>query len=765
MQRRHVWPAVKAGLSLAQADDLAARGRHASAERVLRELAGALVRRRAPADAATVLLRLGRLLGERGRAAHAVRAFDSATLLAEQAGDRVLVAAARIWQASASADARALAAAEAACRDVRRDGGPDAAHHAWATSVLARVCIWQGRLDEARALVDECPATAVVDDTTAFVEGTVVRVLLEADAIFDAGRRLELAVATCAAPADPLVRVLLATAHLRFDCRVGDLTKAAEALAVVRTEARRLRLPLRVVRAELIHAFAMRRGGLIAEASRALGRIRRLALVLPPLLREELDRAAGPGATISRPMSRAVPQQPSGAGLTSLIEVCRGSSSSLETVTRGAHEIRAALGAHRVEIAADPAAPVPFVSVGMGAATTLVGRVLAEGRPVGPMTVGDSQEVAVPVRWESRTVAALACRLSHASSDAASWLGAAAAVLAGRVEDCVRGLQQAQAPASQVPGLLGGSAAMAAVRAAVVRAAPAPFAVLVVGESGVGKELIARAVHALSGRRQERLCDLNCAALPDELVESELFGYVRGAFTGAMTDRAGVFEEASGGTLFLDEVVDLSLRAQAKLLRVIQQQEVRRLGDSRCRSVDVRIVSAANRDPRQVAQTGAFRPDLVYRLDVIRIAVPPLRERREDVAELAGHIWRAAAIRVGSRATLGRDTLAALADHDWPGNVRELQNVLATMAVVAPREGRLDTRYLPAHVTRAGPPAAPVRLEAARRDLDRRVVEAALSRAAGHRGRAARELGVSRQGLLKLMARVGVPGGARRGGT
>ncbi|HEY6507709.1 MAG TPA: sigma 54-interacting transcriptional regulator [Vicinamibacterales bacterium] len=720
------------------------------------------MRRRAGADAATVLVRLGRLLVERGRSAEAVRVFESATALAEQAGDEALVAASRIWQASAWADARNLAAAEAACRDLRRDGRLSEPAHAWATSVLARVCIWQGRLAEARALVDEAPARRVADATTAFVEGTAVRVLLETGAVFEAGRRLDLAVATCTAPADSLVRVLLATARLRFACAVGDLAKADEALRVVRAEAGLLRLPLRVVRAELLHAVALRRGGLASEASRALGRIRRLARVLPPLLREDLERAARAGVPIGELTSGTVSRQPCSVGLTSLVEMCRGPSSSLETVTRGAHEIRALLGAHRVEMAADVVAPLPFVSVGTGPATTLAERVLAEGRPVGPLIVGECQEVAVPVRWESRTVAALTCRLGQPAADTTSWLSAAAAILAGRVEDCVRGLHQGRAQASLVPGLLGGSAAMATVRAAVARAAPAPFAVLVVGESGVGKELIARAVHALSGRRQERLCDLNCAALPDELVESELFGYVRGAFTGAMADRAGVFEEASGGTLFLDEVVDLSLRAQAKLLRVIQQQEVRRLGDSRCRPVDVRIISAANRDPRHVAQAGGFRADLVYRLDVIRIAVPPLRERREDVAELASHLWRAAVVRVGSRATLARDTLGALADYDWPGNVRELQNVLATMAVVAPREGRLDARHLPPHVTRPDAPSTPLRLEAARRDLDRRVVEAALSRTAGHRGRAARELGVSRQGRRKLLARVGVPGGARR---
>jgi transcriptional regulator with PAS, ATPase and Fis domain len=244
--------------------------------------------------------------------------------------------------------------------------------------------------------------------------------------------------------------------------------------------------------------------------------------------------------------------------------------------------------------------------------------------------------------------------------------------------------------------------------------------------------------------------------LPDDLLEAELFGHVRGAFTGAVGDRTGLFEDAHGGTLFLDEVVDLSARAQAKLLRVLQQQEVKRLGESRPRRIDVRIVSAANRDPREAVAAGAFRPDLVYRLDVIRISVPPLRERREDVAELADHFWRVAAGGVGSRAALGRDALEALTAYHWPGNVRELQNVLASMAVAAPREGRIGVRHLPAHLSTRPREDPPARLDALRRECEHRAVVAALARTAGHRGRAARELGLSRQGLLKLMARVGV---------
>ena len=176
--------------------------------------------------------------------------------------------------------------------------------------------------------------------------------------------------------------------------------------------------------------------------------------------------------------------------------------------------------------------------------------------------------------------------------------------------------------------LMGASAAMAEVRLAVERAAGAPFAVLVEGESGAGKELVARALHRCGPRRDRPFCTVNCAALPDDLVEAELFGHVRGAFTGAIAERPGVFEEAHGGTLLMDEIGELSPRAQAKLLRVIQEGELRRIGENVSRRINVRVVSATNRDLRHEVAAGRFRLDLLYRLDVIHIAVPPLRERR-----------------------------------------------------------------------------------------------------------------------------------------
>ena len=189
-------------------------------------------------------------------------------------------------------------------------------------------------------------------------------------------------------------------------------------------------------------------------------------------------------------------------------------------------------------------------------------------------------------------------------------------------------------------GLLGRSAAMDELRSAVCRVAESPYPVLVTGESGSGKELVARAIHRLSRRTDRCFGAVNCAALTDELVEAELFGYARGAFTSPVTECAGLFEAADRGTLFLDEVGELSARAQAKLLRVLQDGEIRRLGENLPRRVDVRVVSATNRPLEADVSTGRFREDLLYRVDVLRIALPPLRDRDDAVLLLAEHFWR-----------------------------------------------------------------------------------------------------------------------------
>ncbi|HSF99782.1 MAG TPA: sigma 54-interacting transcriptional regulator, partial [Vicinamibacterales bacterium] len=287
-------------------------------------------------------------------------------------------------------------------------------------------------------------------------------------------------------------------------------------------------------------------------------------------------------------------------------------------------------------------------------------------------------------------------------------------------------------PSTLMPELIGRGPTMQAVRAAIRQAARTSFSVVIEGESGTGKELVARALHRLSDRRSGRFMAVNCAALTDDLVEAELFGFARGAFTGAMAARAGLFEEAHGGSLFLDEVSELSARAQAKLLRALQEREVRRLGENSARRVDVRVVAATNQPLREATRLGRFREDLLFRLAVVRIVLPPLRERPEDLPELAQAFWRRAIADVGKQVRLSREALSVLGGHDWPGNIRELQNVLAALAVEAPARGRLCGQHVRRHLANTSTGRAPVlSLDETRRRCERRAIAEALARHGG----------------------------------
>ena len=394
-----------------------------------------------------------------------------------------------------------------------------------------------------------------------------------------------------------------------------------------------------------------------------------------------------------------------------------------------------------------------------------VRRVLAAAPPA---TIVDGAAIvaSAAVRYAGRAVGRIIARGPiEARATLEQAVAALAAVAAPAVRARLDALAMGRAADGLLPDLVGQSASICALRAEIARAAGTPFPVLVEGESGTGKELVARALHRLGPRRDRKFCAVNCAAITDELFEAELFGYARGAFTGAVGARPGLFEEAHDGTLFLDEVGDLSARAQAKLLRALQEREIRRLGENTPRAVDVRVVAATNIPLAAAVEAGRFRADLLFRLAVIRMRVPPLRDRAEDIPLLAHAFWRRLAGEADKRVALGADVLAALCRHRWPGNVRELQNVLASLVVVAPLRGRVTLRQL-AQVLRTEVPAddAPgLSLDDGRRLFERRMIVAALARHGGRRGAAAHELGLTRQGLAKAMRRLELGGGGSEG--
>jgi transcriptional regulator with AAA-type ATPase domain len=370
---------------------------------------------------------------------------------------------------------------------------------------------------------------------------------------------------------------------------------------------------------------------------------------------------------------------------------------------------------------------------------------------------GVAPEAAEPVRAGARTIGCLAARWVCGTMPPATRVADTLRIAAAAIAPVLRGFGSTppQPPGPHADDLLGPGPVAETIRVAIRRAAVSPYPVLIEGESGAGKELVARAVHSRSLRRARRFCAVNCAALTDDLLEAELFGHTRGAFTGAVSERPGLFEEADQGTLFLDEVAELSARAQAKLLRVLQEGEVRRVGENHARKVDARIVAATNRALQSEVDAGRFRADLRFRLDVIRIRIPPLRERPDEVPWLATTLWAEAARRAGTQAVLSSDLVAALSRYDWPGNVRELQNVIAALSVHAPRRGRVPPTLLPPHVAGlAGRQST--NFEEARLEFERRFVRAALARSGGRKAAAAGQLGVSRQGLAKMLKRLGI---------
>ena len=719
---------------------LARRGRHGASRRVLERAIRVLDGRGRTAEAARGAIQLGWLALDRGATALARGYFERA-----QSPDTEATASidATIGAGVAMTDDQRLVEAEAVLRGALAAAETihDSNLTAAAAAALARNLLWQDRADEAIAV-------GAAQRERCSQPETLARLLAAMARAHSRLGRAPLAVRTArdaqqaASRADARVQASVELALAEAQAAGGDAEGARAAVARATRLARAHHQPLVRVRAFLVLSSIDPPG----RSARYLARLRRLPL--PPLLAYRVQQAAAapapkpvePVAVLERLLDLSQRAADDGAAMA---EICGA------TVER--------LRASGAAIFAADGRALAAQGRGWAAIPPLAQQVLAQGTPVGPDPAREPQECAEPIRFGGVVIAALVCRWPAGASfdreGAAVFLRAAALSVAPHARAVLD--HTPAPPPSAWADLIGASPAAAALRESASRAARAPFPVLIEGESGCGKELVARAIHRLGARRDRRFCALNCAALTDDLVETELFGHARGAFTGASGERAGLFEEADGGTVFLDEVGELSGRAQAKLLRVLQEGEVRRVGENLPRRVDVRVVAATNRRLEDEVQAGRFRSDLRFRLDVVRIAVPPLRERTPDIPLLAAHFWQDASARVGSRATLSGDALAALARYDWPGNVRELQNVIAWIAVHSPRRGRVGPSALPRHVAQATVPVHGT-FEAAREEFERRFVRAALAGANGQRSRAAEALGVTRQGLSKMMRRLGI---------
>jgi DNA-binding NtrC family response regulator len=760
-------------------------GRFALGERQLRQAVHALARRHDWASAAEHAVVLASALVIRGLPRQGQDVLEDAKEFATRAEDTarlldVAVCAGHAWIDRARLE-RAEAVLGAALAASQRVDDPF--RRVSASLALARCLFWQGRYAECSSVLShlgECAEDqklerAILESRAAVGAGVCARAMAAVREAGEIARHLDTPAATARASC------AAAFVHLA----VHDLAAARVGCRSAIASARLAREPMRGLRAWLLFAEAERRDGRGPAALRVVDRILSVrGDRVPEILRAQAEllralcrRPAGDQECAERVIRRSgldalalyAPNHRFGSdgatshgstadALVAILQVCQSAADESTVLKSVCASLRSQLRASFVvTLLADTGRLTDVAYDGLRAEIRLAETSLESAHAVGPRDTGEWLEAAAPIRYADATLGVLAARwplgTAHDLGQASAVLTMAATAVAPVVSALAAGLRESAAPASGP--LLGVSAAMAALRRTIAAAAHAPFGVLVEGESGTGKELVAREVHRLGSRRARPFCALNCAALPDDLVEAELFGHVRGAYTGAVAERAGVFEEAHGGTLFLDEVGELALRAQAKLLRVCQEGELRRLGENVSRRVDVRLVCATNRNLRQEVDAGRFRLDLLYRLDIIRIDIPPLRERREDIGVLLDHFWQVATERVGSHAALSEATRVALIRYDWPGNVRELQNALAALAVRAPRRGVVPLSALPAQFAGAPPPET-WRLDGARRAFEERFVRATLVRCGGRRSRAASELGVSRQGLTKLMARLGI---------
>ena len=739
---------------------LAAAGRHAAATRLLSRAVRLLEARGVPAKAACCALRSAWIARSRGDAGDARRLIDRARDISD---DPEIHVAACIAVGTLRADDGQYVEAEAALRgaiagakalqdvDLARRGALG----------LGRALLWAGRTSEALAALEGLgdPAAPAISCEALALAARVHATSGDVAAALGAASQ---ALQRCAGLRDPR---LDAAAHRAMAVALTMAGDAAGAEGHARSglrAAQRAHLPLTALRLRAVLLRALSCGGNDrADARRlrmSLARAVR-ARTIPVVVRAQVDAACDAHDRGGCALKRDDRRPDAATIVAELVDTAQRAADDAAALERVLEVMCERLETPSAVLLAGPNGSRVLAQCGRPwREHSITGRrALETGLTVVVDKAVQPPEAAEPVKYAGNTIAAVACRwTAGAPVDAAAaavYLSAAALALSSHAQML---LDVREAPPHAAWGdLVGDSPAAVSLREAVLRAARAPFPVLIEGESGSGKELVARAIHRLGARRDRRFCAINCAAITDELVEAELFGHARGAFTGAASERPGLFEEADGGSLFLDEIGELSVRAQAKLLRVLQDGEVRRVGENLPRRVDVRLIAATNRRLEHEVEAGRFRADLRFRLDVVRITVPALRDRVADIAVLAAKFWQDASARVGSRATLGPDALAALSRYGWPGNVRELQNAIAWIAVHAPRRGRVGASLLPARVA-ASAPLSTGTFEAAREDFERRFVRAALAQTGGHRARTAHALGLSRQGLAKMLKRLGI---------
>jgi DNA-binding NtrC family response regulator/tetratricopeptide (TPR) repeat protein len=752
------------------------RGRHSQAERTMRAALAAFDRRGDIGHAAEAAARLAALLRHRGRLGDARALFDKAAEKFQKIGDARRAVGAAIYLGVAETDLYVLQAAESSLRAAYSAAAALSDSDLLLSCGVARArnLYWAEKPEEAMAVLDAVQPEAASAAAVRYW-CLVARLRLASCEIQGAWAALVRARSVKLDDERADAEALMRTWEAAVQARLGDVDALSVHVGAGLAAAREAHRPLRALKHRLTLAEGLMDAGRRLRAHRLAGRFQTVArAAVPPLLKRRLDCVLERiGRNDSGPQRIVVPSAretlvrfaPARDGLGAAdvggvaallslfhdIDVEREAlASAMVAIKRQTHALGAgifgAAGSSAMQLAA---AGSPNACIAQ--------RCLDVGQPIEPDKTPAGVEGATPVRYAGRVIGAIAIRWNlegPGRADHAMAFASAAAAASAPLVQVLLERQTATAVTEPTFDLIGVSPAIDDVRRAIARAANAPFPVLIEGESGSGKELVARAIHRAGLRRERPFSALNCAAMPEDLVDTELFGHSRGAFSGAAGERAGLFEAAANGTVFLDEVGELSARAQAKLLRALQEGEIRRIGENFTRPIDARLVAATNRPLAAEADAGRFRRDLLYRLDVIRISVPPLRDRIEDIPLLAARFWVLAAERIGSKAALGPGALAALARYDWPGNVRELQNVLTSLVVSAPARGVVGASALPAVIARTLTTPANESLEAARLKFEQRYVRAALARSAGHRGRAAASLGLSRQGFAKLMQRL-----------